>query len=111
LPQPACTAHPAGAGGPRAQVQPVLQSPIPNPFNPTTTIAYALPAAGDVTVRIYDPRGTLIKELLHGAQGPGRYQVNWDGTDYRRARVSSGVYFCTVEWGNSIRSRQLILVK
>lgn len=83
----------------------------PNPFNPSTTIAYDIPDVADVTVRIYNLQGALIKELLHETQPAGRHQLTWDGTDSERAQVSSGVYFCAVECGERVLAQKLILVK
>jgi hypothetical protein len=83
----------------------------PNPFNPSTTIVYEIAVMSDVTVRIFDLKGSLIKELLHEAQTQGRHQVSWDGTDNTRAQVSSGVYFSVVRCGEQVLSRRLILIK
>ena len=83
----------------------------PNPFNPSTTIEYEIPAGADVRIRVFDLHGALVKELLHEAQEAGRHKVTWDGTDRRCARVASGVYVYAVECGGRALSRQLILVK
>jgi hypothetical protein len=83
----------------------------PNPFNPRTTIEYEIPDVADVTVRIYDLRGALVSELLHETQAAGPHRVTWDGTDTKRAPVSSGVYFCAVQCGERALSQKLILVK
>lgn len=83
----------------------------PNPFNPSTVIEYEIPGGADVTVRVYDLRGALIRELLHETQAAGRHRVTWDGLDGTRARVSSGVYFYTVRCGKLTLSKKLILVK
>jgi hypothetical protein len=84
---------------------------FPNPFNPTTTIAYEIPAQAEVTVRIFDLHGALIKELLHESQSAGRHEVKWDGTDANHARVASGAYIYAVGYGEQALSQQLILVK
>jgi hypothetical protein len=89
----------------------LLLQNYPNPFNPSTTIEYEIPDMADVTVRIYGLQGALIKELLHETQAEGRHHVTWDGTDSERMRVSSGVYFYTVECGKRTLSKKLILVK
>ena len=83
----------------------------PNPFNPSTTIAYELPNATAVRVRIFDPKGALIKELLHETQSAGRHELIWDGTDADGARVSSGVYLAAVDSGEATLAQRLILVK
>ena len=88
-----------------------LLGSFPNPFNPSTTIAYALPAPARVAVRIYDAKGALVSTLFDATQTAGEHQVNWDGRDDRGARVASGVYFCAVAAGESTLSQQLLLVK
>ena len=83
----------------------------PNPFNPATTIVYEIPEASDVNVRIFNLQGALIRELSNGPLGAGRHHVVWDGTDERRAQVSSGAYFSVVQCGEQVLSRRLILLK
>jgi hypothetical protein len=100
---------PADPGHALAAFQ-LLQN-YPNPFNPSTTIAYELPNATTVRVRLFDPKGALIRELLHETQSAGRHELTWDGTDGNGARVSSGVYFYAVDGGGTTLSQRLILVK
>jgi hypothetical protein len=88
----------------------LLQS-SPNPFSPSTTIAYEIADAADVGVRIYDVRGALVRELVRETQAAGRHQAVWDGTDDDHARVSSGVYFYAVDCGERTLTQKLILVK
>jgi flagellar hook assembly protein FlgD len=83
----------------------------PNPFNPATTIAYEIPAAAPVVVRIFDLHGALISELVNETQPAGRHQTTWNGTDGQGARVASGVYVCAVSCGTMALSQQLLLVK
>ena len=84
---------------------------FPNPFNPSTTIAYEIAEPAAVRVRIVDARGALIKELLAANQPAGRHEVVWNGTDAKGAPVASGVYLCAVDCGEATLSQQLILVK
>jgi hypothetical protein len=88
----------------------VLQN-YPNPFNPVTTIVYEITGTSDVTVRVYDVRGSLIKDLLHESQQAGRHVVSWDGTDNARSHVSSGVYITVVQCAGQVLSRKMILMK
>ena len=99
-----------GSPGQEPVVFQVLQN-YPNPCSPSTTITYEIPNEADVSVRIYNLHGALIKELLHETQPAGRHLVNWDGTDSKHTRVSSWVYFYTVECGDRAFSHKLILVK
>jgi len=73
---------------------------IPNPFNPTTTIRYDVPAGGgDVMLVVYDVRGRQVKTLVSEHRPEGRWRVEWDGADDRGNHASSGVYFCRLRAG------------
>lgn len=63
----------------------------PNPFNPTTTIKYEIPADADVTVKIYDITGKEAASLVSTHQTPGKYT-----TLFNASNLASGVYFCRI---------------
>ncbi len=71
----------------------------PNPLNGSTTISYALPAEGRVTVAIFDVQGRRVRTLFDGQKTSGSHGVTWDGKDASGDTVESGVYFCRVELG------------
>ena len=62
----------------------------PNPFNPSTTIGYALPEASQVHLTIYSVLGQQIRELVNAFQASGTYRVEWNGRDASDQAVSSG---------------------
>jgi len=64
----------------------------PNPFHKATTLRYALPSAGEVTVRVYDVLGRRVAKVAPGAQGAGTHRLT-----LRRADLPAGVYFYRVE--------------
>lgn len=64
----------------------------PNPFNPSTTVWLEAMQAGEVTLRIHDVRGQLVRTLYQGNVDAGRHAVAWDGKDAGGASVASGVY-------------------
>jgi hypothetical protein len=71
-----------------------LHQNVPNPFNPTTTIHYDVPAGGGmVTVRVYDVHGRLVRTLIDGQQSSGQKTVVWNGRNDRGQIVATGVYF------------------
>jgi len=70
-----------------------LEQNYPNPFNPTTEISFALPEAGQVTVRIYSETGQLVRILASGNFASGRHQVVWDARDEKGVQVATGMYF------------------
>jgi len=65
----------------------------PNPFNPTTTIAYRIPAAQSVHLVIYNQIGQYVTTLVDQPMNAGEYQVSWNGLDSKGRPVSSGLYF------------------
>jgi len=69
-------------------VTPILCPNYPNPFNPTTTLAYQLPATGIVKLAVFDLLGQQIAELASGVHTAGSYSVRWDASS-----VASGVFF------------------
>ncbi|MEE9270274.1 MAG: choice-of-anchor D domain-containing protein, partial [Candidatus Krumholzibacteria bacterium] len=95
----------------RVPVEFSLHQNYPNPLNPTTTIAYDLPAAVDARLVIYNVRGERIRELVNEFQQPGRYKIQWDGRNTRGESVASGVYFYRLKAGNFVRTRKMIMLK
>lgn len=69
-----------------------LEQNYPNPFNPTTTIRFALPAAGEVSLSIYNLAGQLVRQLARGEFGKGEHSFMWEAQDDRGRPMPSGVY-------------------
>lgn len=65
----------------------------PNPFNPSTTISYALPYQSSVEIIIYDLMGREVKSFNVSSQSAGYNRLVWDGRNENGNFVSSGVYF------------------
>lgn len=96
--------------GPRRYVLSV--SNYPNPFNPATTIRYTVPAAGNVTVAIYDTHGARVATLIDGRpHAAGAYNVEWNGRSGTGVAVASGVYFARIEHTSGVRAKKIVLVK
>src|SRR5262249_37751615 len=74
-----------------------LQARGPNPFNPTTTIAFDLAREGAVQLRIVDVRGRVLRTLAQGSWPAGRHVRSWNGTDDAGTRMPSGVYLYQLE--------------
>jgi uncharacterized protein YdeI (BOF family) len=70
-----------------------LAQNFPNPFNPTTTIQYALPVESRVTVTIYSVLGQEVRTLVNETQKASYYRVEWDGKNGLGAPVATGIYF------------------
>ncbi len=69
----------------------------PNPFNPETRMKFIVSSESKIKIRIYNTLGKEIKELLNETRSSGEYEASWDGTDNKGNKVSSGVYFITME--------------
>ena len=74
-----------------------LSQARPNPFNPSTTIAYSLAGRSRVTIRVYDLTGRIVRTLVDGEVESGEYVAVWDGTTDAGKRAASGVYFVRME--------------
>jgi flagellar hook assembly protein FlgD len=89
-----------------------LQQSVPNPFNPATAIPYDVPEGGaQVSIRIYDATGALVRTLVNEQRPSGSHRVVWDGLNSTGVHVSSGVYFCRMTSGAFAQSRRMVLLK
>ena len=89
-----------------------LTDNFPNPFNPTTTIKYALPQAADVELTVYNVVGQPVRTLVAEYQRAGRYAVEWDATNDSGHSLSSGMYFYRLEAGGEFREiKKMLLLK
>jgi len=64
----------------------------PNPFNPSTTISYALPFESNVEINIFDIMGRLIRTFNINSQNAGYQNVLWNGKNENNEQVASGIY-------------------
>jgi hypothetical protein len=83
---------------------------IPNPFSRSTTVSFALPGPGPVSVKVYSADGRLVRELLDAPLGPGRHSTAWDGTNGAGARAAGGIYFVRVSTPAKAATGKLILL-
>ena len=97
-----------GRPAPRATV---LHQNAPNPFNPGTTIRYELPQDGDVSIRVYDVHGRVVRTLVRGRRPAGYNETTWNGEDEVGRRVASGVYWCRLEMPGVVQTRAMVLAR
>jgi hypothetical protein len=83
----------------------------PNPFNPSTTISYDLPAEAQVSIVIYDAIGQEIRQLVNDSRSIGRYSVQWDARDNLGRSVGSGVYIAKIKAGSFAATQKMLLLK
>ena len=88
-----------------------LQMSYPNPFNPATTIEYAVAVRGMVNLEIFNLKGQRVRTLIQEHQPPGRYQVVWKGRDNSGQIVSSGPYFYRLTTGDYQSVKKMLLIK
>ena len=83
----------------------------PNPFNPSTSIAFDIRAEGMVRIEIYNIRGQKVTTLLDEYKRSGSYTVDWYGTDDSGRKVSSGIYFYRMNAEGYTDIRRMVLLK
>jgi len=83
-----------------------LYSVYPNPFNPTTTISFALPQESVVSITVYNMQGSEVATLTNGNYSVGSHQVIWDATSN-----ASGTYFVKMVADNFVDTQKIVLVK
>jgi hypothetical protein len=83
----------------------------PNPFNPSTNIAFSLAKESNVRAEIYGVDGRRITVLKNGIMSGGQHSLQWNGRNDSGGRVSSGCYFCRIQTDNKVMSTRLTLIK
>jgi len=83
----------------------------PNPFNPSTTIAFALTHSGQVSIDVYNLKGQRVKRVVSGSFSDGRHSVVWDGHDDSGRVVSGGVYFYRMVSEDGVTVKKMVMVK
>ncbi len=78
----------------------------PNPFNPSTNIEYSLKQGTDVKVTVFDILGNKLATLTDGYQYAGSHTIVFDGR-----KLSSGIYFYTIEVNGLQKTKAMILMK
>ena len=88
-----------------------LHQNYPNPFNPTTSISYAIPNAGKVTLVIYDMMGREVRTLVDNNMDVGYQSATWDATNNLGNPVGAGVYIYQIQADGFTQSKKMILLK
>jgi hypothetical protein len=89
-----------------------LSTATPNPFNPSTTIAYEVPEQTHITLTIYNLLGQEVLSLMDQVQAAGRYETVWHGVNSRGAGVASGVYLYRIVSGSGYTdTKRMTLLK
>ena len=102
--------YPVDTGPAQAQ-QAFGVSAHPNPFNPQTQISYTLPQKGHLSLKIFNLRGQLVRNLVDEVCPAGPGSIRWDGTDGRGQTVSTGIYFFEARTRDQTRTGKLTVVR
>ena len=89
----------------------LIHQNFPNPFNPITTIRYELPEDSFVDVTVYDMIGNVVRNLINTNQSSGYKSIKWDATNNQGEPVSAGVYLYTIQTGDFVDTKKMILLK
>jgi hypothetical protein len=89
-----------------------LSQNFPNPFNPVTTIRYDVRAGGgQVSLRVFDVSGRLVRTLVDGHEVEGSKAVTWNGTNDRGQSVASGIYFYRMAAPGFTETKKMVLLR
>lgn len=88
-----------------------LRGNHPNPFNPQTTITFALPRAMDVRLDVVSLTGARVRNLVQESLEAGSHEVFWNGADRQGHPVPAGVYFVRLVTEDGTRTGKMLLVK
>jgi len=88
-----------------------LKSVYPNPFNPLAFIPFSLAQDSNVSFKIYNARGQIVKHYELGNKAAGNYRITWDGTDYHGDTLSNGVYQIVMTAGSQVYQTKTTLLK
>ena len=81
----------------------------PNPLRSRASLAYAVPVAGRVSIKVYDATGRVVLDLVSQNMAAGRYSAKWDGSAANGRRVANGVYFCQLATTIGTRQQKLVV--
>ncbi|MFO7896465.1 MAG: carboxypeptidase regulatory-like domain-containing protein [Candidatus Cloacimonadales bacterium] len=88
-----------------------LKGNYPNPFNPTTNISFSVAAETDVSLKIYNSRGQVIKQISRNNLPAGEHNLVWNGRDDSGKEAATGVYFYQLESSDFRAMKKMILMK
>ena len=85
----------------------------PNPFNPSTTIRFAIgkDIQSDVVLKIYNSLGELVRSIIIYVSEAGTYEIFWDGKFSNGQDAPSDVYIYTIDFGLGVIASKMILIK
>ena len=101
---------PTAAGG-APPVATALAGCYPNPFNPSTRVAFTLAASGPVRLEVFDTAGRRLRVLAEGPRPAGPQSLAFDGLDAHGEPLASGVYLLRLSAGGREFNQRAVLLK
>jgi|AP95_1055475.scaffolds.fasta_scaffold10998_3 hypothetical protein len=83
----------------------------PNPFNPTTTFEFRMGATANVSIRVFNVLGQVVRTLVDGTMSIGVHRVTWDARDDSGTTVATGLYLYQMETSGFQSVKTLVLMK
>jgi len=83
-----------------------LDRAYPNPFNPTTTLSFAIPVDSEVSISVYNLQGREVSSLVNGNMDAGYHSITWNADSH-----ASGVYFVKMVAGEYVDTQKLMFIK
>lgn len=83
----------------------------PNPTTGRSAVSFGLAEPGELSVKIYNTAGQLIRDLLHTELAQGNHTVIWDGRDNNGRRLSSGTYMLRIQLDGQVTQKAIVLVR
>lgn len=87
-----------------------LYQNYPNPFNPVTKISFSVPYLTKVSIKIFNPLGEMLYELVNRNYEAGKHEINFNPA-ILGGELTSGVYFYRMEAGNFVQTKKMILIR
>tara|TARA_Y100000739_G_scaffold229577_1_gene244800 strand:- start:114 stop:3320 length:3207 start_codon:yes stop_codon:yes gene_type:complete len=88
-----------------------LSEAYPNPFNPSTTLRFALPEASNITLTIYNMLGQKVRTYDMQSTPAGYHAIKWNATNDYGDPVGAGVYLYQLQTKDFVKTRKMVLLK
>jgi hypothetical protein len=89
----------------------LLYQAYPNPFGSSTTISFNLPADGQVSLKIYNVLGQVVKTVCDGQRTAGVHKISWRGDDESGQSVSNGIYLYRLVTNDRSQTKKVIVLR
>lgn len=88
-----------------------LAQNFPNPFNPSTEIAFNVPVQAAVRIAVFNIMGQHVRTLIDGSVSPGVHQISWDGRNDAGSSVTAGIYLYRLEAPGTVVTKKMLMMK